>query len=157
MSAPDVSTCIVHDRAFAYALVVSCSRNRWTKGCKQTRRMAKLLSPMHPLFSFSVRTARCHPPPLCLFRYPRQPMTSYISPTQLRQSHLYALILVHTDSRYPTKYRVRNVYLAYNVTDLRLCTPPPSIPLDFLYTILSTAISKWNIVFIHCANSILFI
>lgn len=28
------------------------TRNRWTDGCKQTRRMSKLLSPMHPLFRF---------------------------------------------------------------------------------------------------------
>lgn len=33
--------------------ILQCVRgNRWTDGCKQTRRMSKLLSPMHPLFRF---------------------------------------------------------------------------------------------------------
>lgn len=43
--------------------------NRWTDGCKQTRRMSKLLSPMHPLSRFLCSSVLVsHPPPMSALR-----------------------------------------------------------------------------------------
>lgn len=93
------------------------NENRWTGGCKQTRRMPKLLSSMHPLsqlplLSVLVLTLRrslpnfpTPPRPfLVLFRHALSasghPRPSVSRLPSCDTPNLYALILVHTDSGY---------------------------------------------------------
>lgn len=52
-------SCIAMGEACTFAS--AHGENRWTGGCKQTRRMPKLLSPMHPLFQ---GVPLCYPFPL---------------------------------------------------------------------------------------------
>jgi len=124
-----------------FAMRARTRGNRWTGECKQTRRMSKLLSPMHPLFRFlcssvPVLTLRPGCPAL---RSSRSRMRSrfpslsfsprhfgsvsmgsldllYLACPAATIPHLHALIPVHTGERirYGRAYRARATFTLHN-------------------------------------------
>lgn len=112
--------------------------NRWTDGCKQTRRMSKLLSPMHPLFWFlrssvlvshpsadvgpTLSRARTHTLSRSLRLFGAISLDSldllYLAYPAATVPHLYALIPVHTDSGYLRESIPRATFTLHNASDL---------------------------------------
>jgi len=126
-----------------FAMRARTRGNRWTGECKQTRRMSKLLSPMHPLFRFlcsSVPVLTLPPMPgptqlsladartlslslslsFSLRHFGSISMGSldllYLAYPAATIPHLHALIPVHTSERirYGRAYRARATFTLHN-------------------------------------------
>lgn len=125
------------------------SENRWTGGCKQTRRMPKLLSPMHPLSQLpllsvlvlTLRRSLPNFPSLFSLLFLRAvlwtPPTHCISPTQLRHSQPLCVNSCTYRERIPTgKGILLATFTLHNAGDLCFLLRP--VPFYRAYSFVVT-------------------